>query len=59
MLEKICYGCIDNVDWDDSLFTPECKDFIRKVCRKREEGGRRRDQGRGRGKKKEEEGSAC
>jgi hypothetical protein len=31
VLVKICYGCIDNVDWDDSLFTLECNDFIRKV----------------------------
>lgn len=31
MLEKICYSCIDDVDWDDSIFTPQCKDFIRKV----------------------------
>jgi hypothetical protein len=52
MLEKICYGCIDNVDWDDSLFTPECKDFIRKVCRGKEEGGGRKEEGSGR----EEEG---
>lgn len=31
MLEKICYNSIDEVEWDDSIFSPDCKDFVQKV----------------------------
>lgn len=31
MLEKICYTSIDDVTFDDAIFTRECKAFIKEV----------------------------
>lgn len=32
MLEKICGCAIDELEFDPSLFSPDCIDFIKSVC---------------------------
>lgn len=31
MLEKICYGSIDDVEFDPSIFSRNCRDFVKRV----------------------------